>query len=131
MGSPLTVIMNLDALEKASRQNVAMIQRRKKTLLSLLEYAKEKEQRWHLAQMVTRLKLTRNERVKAVRILYQYLRDRSSIVRTEAIQALAEFALRNRSCRAEAYDRIQEALLTGTPAMHARVRKLLREGLLS
>jgi hypothetical protein len=85
----------------------------------------EQELRWHLAAMVPRLKLSARERGLSVSVMHSYLQDRSSIVKTSALQALAELAQDHARLRSLVIDLLREASRTGTPAMKARSRRLL------
>ena len=114
-----------DALEKASAQNPKMLYRYKAELLGLLYEEQQKEVRWHLAQMVPRLRLAPAERGRANAALREYLSDSSSIVRTFAMQALAELAGDCAKDREEIRELIRSLARSGTPAMRARGRKLL------
>src|SRR5205807_7490946 len=71
-----------DAAEKISAERPRLLDRYKRELLGLLCEAQQIELRWHLALMVPRLRLTAGERRKATAALNEYLRDRSSIVKT-------------------------------------------------
>ncbi len=116
-----------DALEKASLQNPKLLARYKSELLGLLAEATQQELRWHLALMVSRLPLTSAERLRAAAHLRRYLEDRSSIVKTCALQGLAEVATQEAdSFRLEVVDLLRAALRSGTAAMRARSRKLLK-----
>jgi hypothetical protein len=57
--------------------------------------------------------------------LKSYLEDRSSIVKTLALQGLAELAQDDAGIRFEVVEILHEATRSGTPAMKARARKLL------
>jgi hypothetical protein len=116
-----------DAMEKASRKNPAMLQAHKAELLGLLAEAKQQEVRWHLAAMVPRLQLTVPERRRAVKLLRLYLEDRSSIVKTFAMQGLADIALQDLAQQPMVTELIRSLTRTGTPAMRARGRKILRQ----
>jgi len=116
-----------DALEKASVQNPKLIARYKQELLGLLGETPQQELRWHLSLMVPRLPLTRAERLRAAAALRRYLDDRSSIVRTCALQGLAELAEQDASLRSEVMDLLRNAARTGTAAMRARSRKLAKK----
>ena len=59
-------------------------------------------------------------------IVFDYLRDRSSIVKTFAMQALADLASQDASLRAQILPLLEELTAIGTPAMRARGRKLLQ-----
>jgi hypothetical protein len=54
----------------------------KKERLGLIAEAREQELRGHLAEMVPRLTLSAEERELALASLHDYLKDRSSIVKT-------------------------------------------------
>jgi len=114
-----------DAAEKASRATPQLLQPHKNELLGLLEEAVQQELRWHLALMVPRLSLSAKERKRAHDALCIYLDDRSSIVKTLAMQGLADLAMRDESLKPGIVEQIRNLTRTGTPAMKARGRKLL------
>jgi hypothetical protein len=87
--------------------------------------AEEQELRWHLAVMVPRLPLSGKERRLTAALLNKYLEDRSSIVKTFALQGLADLARDDASIRAEVVETLRESVRSGTAAMKARGRKLL------
>jgi hypothetical protein len=122
---PLVRMRAADATEKVTRQNHALLQSYKKELLGLMTTAQEQELRWHLAVMVPRLPLNEKERTLVVSSLNSYLEDRSSIVKTYALQGLADLARHEPSIRRGVEDILSEAARSGTPAMKARSRKLL------
>jgi len=114
-----------DAAEKVTRERGDLLQPYKRELLGLLSEARQQELRWHLAVMVPRLALTAKERLAAVAALNHYLEDRSSIVKTFALQGLAELAQEEPSMRPRVVEILREASRRGTPAMKARSRKLM------
>ena len=114
-----------DAVEKISRGKPALLRRYKKELLGLMHEAEEKEVRWHLALLASRLKLNAKERAIAIAALKNYLEDPSSILRTFALQALADLAADDEVLRVEIVERLQQAARAGTAAMKARSRRLL------
>ena len=87
--------------------------------------AQEQELRWHLAVMVPRLLMNAKEQQVAMSSLQGYLEDRSSIVKTFALQGLADLAQAEPSFRPRVVEILREAMRKGTPAMKARSRKLL------
>lgn len=113
-----------DATEKVTRTH-HLLHPYKKELLRLMAESQEQEMRWHLAVMVPRLILNARERQAAVSSLISYLQDRSSIVKTFALQGLADLAQDEPSLRSKVIDILREATRKGTPAMKARGRKLL------
>ncbi len=122
---PLVRMRAADATEKVTRKNREFLQPYKKELLGLMAEAKEQELRWHLAVMVPRLLLNAKERQIATSFLRRYLEDRSSIVKTFALQGLADLAQDDPSIRPRVVEILREATRNGTPAMKARSRKLL------
>ncbi|HZU30607.1 MAG TPA: hypothetical protein VFB79_05795 [Candidatus Angelobacter sp.] len=115
-----------DAAEKATRKNHALLAPYKKEILGLLREATEKELRWHLAAMVPRLRLNARERREAMTFLNKYLEDKSSIVKTFALQGLTDLAENEPAIQAEVMEILEQSLRSGTPAMKARSRKLLK-----
>jgi hypothetical protein len=122
---PLVRMRAADATEKVTRKHRELLQPYKKELLGLMTEAQEQELRWHLAVMVPRLPLNPKERQVALSALNSYLEDCSSIVKTSAIQGLADLAQHETSIRPRVVEILREATRSGTPAMKARSRKLL------
>ena len=122
---PLVRMRAADATEKVTRRNRELLRPYKKELLGLMAEAKEQELRWHLAVMVPRLLLNAKERQVATSLLNSYLEDRSSIVKTFALQGLADLAQDDPSIRPGVIEVLRESTRNGTPAMKARSRKLL------
>ena len=90
-----TVVMRAaDLTEKISRQHSSWLMEHKKDLVRLCEVAKDKELKWHLAQLVSRLKLNAKESEKVWRLLSDWLLDKkeSKIVRVNALQALYDLS---------------------------------------
>jgi len=114
-----------DATEKLTRENPKLLRPYKKELLGLMADAAEQELRWHLAAIVPRLTLSAKERRIVSSLLHGYLEDRSSIVRTFALQGLADLAEGDAKLQAGVIELLREAERSGTPAMKARSRKLL------
>jgi HEAT repeat protein len=115
-----------DAAEKVSAEKPRLLDRYKSELLGLLAEAEQIELRWHLALMVPRLRLSVTERHRAAAALQRYLDDRSSIVRTFALQGLADLARNDLALQSKVKQLLEAALQSGTPAMKARARKLLK-----
>ena len=122
---PLVRMRAADAAEKVTLDRPELLRPFKAELLRLLDEADEQELRWHLAQMVPRLALTKKERSRAASTLRRYLKDHSSIVKTCALQALADLATSDKSLVLEVKALLQDSVRNGTAAMKARGRKLL------
>jgi hypothetical protein len=124
---PLIRMRAADAAEKVTLRRPDLLKPFKAKLLRLLDEATEQELRWHLAQMVPRLALSTKDRVRATTALMRHLEDKSSIVKTSAMQALADLASSHDELIPETRTLLTTLIETGTPAMRARGRKLLRQ----
>jgi HEAT repeat protein len=113
-----------DALEKITLRHPEYL-RPYKAQLVVLARLDQKEVRWHVAQMLPRIRWNRRERRKVLDVLTQYLNDESRIVKTFTMQALAELARQMPKLRPAVLPRLRELTAAGTPAMKARGRKLL------
>jgi hypothetical protein len=116
-----------DALERVTRDRPGRAQRWKEPLLELLDEAIEKKLRWNLALLIPRLKLTPPECRRAAAVFRSYLDDKSSIVKTAALHGLADLTRQDQALLPEVLDLLRVASRSGTPAMRARSRNLLRE----
>ena len=114
-----------DALEKVSHALPSVLNPWKAPLLGLLAEATQNKLRWHLAIIVPRLKLTGAETKRVADVLRTYLEDQSSIVKTCAMQGLADLTSQNSSLLQQVLDLLRVLSRTGSPAMRARGRLLL------
>ena len=73
--NPVLRMRAADAVEKISSLEPGLLEPFKAELLGLLFEAQQKELRWHLAQMISRLPLTKSERQRAAEGLRRYLTD--------------------------------------------------------
>ncbi len=124
---PIVRMRGADAAEKVSALRPELLAPFKAELLGLLLEADQQEMRWHLAQMIPRIPLNSAERRRATAALRSFLSDDSSIVKTCAMQALADLARPDSRSRSAVAALIEELVHTGTPAMRARGRKLLKQ----
>jgi hypothetical protein len=115
-----------DAIEKVSAKCPELLTPYKKKLLQELSKIEQQEVRWHVAPMLARLPLSKTEETIVLKVLRSYTYDRSSIVKTMAMQAMADIALRNLRLLPDVKQHIEELSFIGTPAMKARGKKLLR-----
>jgi hypothetical protein len=119
-----------DVLERISRRGLPARERilpgAKKSLLGLLPEAQPKKLRWNLALMLGRLPLTALEARRAAEVLQSWLNDPSSIVKTAALQGLADIALHDPSLSPLVLDLLRIHGRSGTAAMRARSRILLQ-----
>jgi hypothetical protein len=122
---PLVRMRCADVAEKITARRPELLQAHKRELLREVATIDQQEVRWHVAQMIPRLALNRTERRTAAGILQGYLGDDSRIVRTFAMQALADLAERDAALRPQVVRMISTLARTGSPAMRSRGRKLL------
>ena len=125
--SPLLRMRSADAIEKITARHPEYLLPYKARLIKHIARIDQKEVRWHVAQMFSRVKWNRAERRQVLGILMEYLNDHSSIVRTFAMQALADLARQAPGLRPMVLLHLRELTATGTPAMKARGRRLLAE----
>jgi hypothetical protein len=116
-----------DALETVAGERPHSLQVWKQELLGLLVESKGIKLRWHLGLVVVRLKLTRAECRRVAEVLSGWLHDQSSIVKTCAMQGLAELTRQDQSMTEEVLDQLRALTRSGTPAMRARGRTLLKQ----
>jgi hypothetical protein len=116
-----------DALEKLSRNHPSLLSSWKAPLLGLLAQATQNKLRWSLAATIPRLELTIPECRRVARTLQSWLEDTSSIVKTCALQGLADLTSQDPSLQPVVLDLLRIHSRSGTPAMRARGRMLLRQ----
>jgi hypothetical protein len=126
-GDPVISMRAADAMEKITARRPELLVPYKKMLITTAAGVEQKEVRWHIAQMLPRVAWNTAERKKIMDVLHEYLKDNSSIVKTFAMQALADFARQSPELRPSVLRRLRALTSSGTPAMKARGRKLLLE----
>lgn len=122
---PLIRMRSADAIEKITRQQPTYLQPYKTKLIQQVSQIEQQEVCWHVAQLFSRLELTSEDRQAVWQILSTYLTHQSKIVKTFAMQALAELAVQDASLRPGIIDQLETLTTTGSPAMQSRGRKLL------
>jgi len=135
---PCVAMRAADALEKLTRRRSLVADEIQKSLLKtlqgswkapligLLAEATENKLRWCLAPVIPRLALTVPECKRVAETLLSYLDDKSSIVKTMALQGLADLTRQDASLLPMVIDLLSIHSRSGTPAMRARGRMLLK-----
>lgn len=123
--SPLVRMRSADAIEKITRRHPEYLLPYKTAMVEQVARIVQQEVRWHVAQKLPRLEWSSDELAQVLGLLLEYLDERSSILRTCAMQALADLARCNPTLRPTVVARLQHLTGRGTPAMRARGRKLL------
>jgi len=114
-----------DAVEKITRDHPEWLKPYKKLFLNTIASISQKEVRWHTAQILPRLNLTKKEREMVYELMQSYLKDGSSIVKTFAMQALTDIAIQDNSYVGKVRKQVTRLMKEGTPAMKSRGKKLL------
>lgn len=115
-----------DAIEKVTARRPELLLPFKEIVLNRLTSMEQADVRWHVAPMLARLPLTEREEDRVVQVLAAYTGDRSSIVKALSMQALADIGLRSPRVFPEIMRHIEALCVSGTPAMRARGRKLIK-----
>jgi len=119
-----------DVLERVSHNPSPALYRvlaaQKDSLLRLLPEARPKKVRWNLALILGRLPLTVPECRRAAQVLQTWFDDSSSIVKTAALQGLADLTRQDPSLLPMVEDLLRIHSRSGTAAMRARGRILLK-----
>jgi hypothetical protein len=116
-----------DVLERVTRDRPERAQRWKEPLLGLMSETTEKKVRWNLALVIPRLELTVPECRRVAEELQSYLDDASSIVKTAALHGMADLTRQDPELLPDVLDLLRVKGRSGTPAMRARSRILLKE----
>lgn len=122
---PVLAMRCADVAEKVTVRHADWLTPHRALLLGPLMEIEQQEVRWHVAPMLSRLSLDGAEADRVMNWLEAATQDRSSIVRTMAMQAMADLAVAHPRLAALVRRHIEELTLTGSPAMLARGRRLL------
>lgn len=122
---PVVRMRTADAVEKITNSHPEYLEPHKSLFLEQIALVQQQEVRWHVAQIYPRLELSQRETDLAIEHLKTYLQDDSRIVRTFAMDSLAQFAERDPSLEPWVVALIEEMVEDGSPAMQTRGRKLL------
>lgn len=127
---PLLRMRCSDALEKASAVKPGMLDQYKKIIIDEMSGIDQQEVRWHFAQMVVRLDLSKSEKKQVIRFLKSFLDDNSRIVQVFALQALADLAVKDEMLRKELLPILQDMMESSSPSIRARSRKIFNQFLM-
>jgi len=122
----LIIMRAADAVEKITQEYPYYLNFHKKAILKLLETAHNKELKWHLAQIISRLKLNQNQIGKAWQILTFWALDpkESRIVRTNAIHGLFNLLDQYPQLEADYQLTIAQIEKENIPSINARLKHL-------
>lgn len=120
------VMRTADALEKITVNQPEYLQKHKNEILKLCHTAKNIELKWHVALLVTRVPLTKEEHGTIWQVLTRWATDRkeSRIVRVNALQGLFDLLTRHQELKPEFNLTISKIENENIPSINARIRKL-------
>lgn len=124
-GDPLVRMRAADATQKITAMRLDFLQPYKARLINRVAKVEQQEVRWHVAQLFSRLELNKADRRAVVLILSEYLGDKSRIVKTFSMQALADIAAQDKPLRPSITKQLEKLTKEGSPAMQSRGKKLL------
>jgi hypothetical protein len=124
---PIIRMRAADAVEKLTADHPEYLYPYKRELVEQVAGIDQQEVRWHVAQMLPRLEWSEEERAVVVEVLLGYLDDKSKIVKTFVMQALADFAESDADLRPQVIQLLEELVETGSLAMKSRGQKLLKK----
>lgn len=122
---PVVRMRAADALEKAARADPDLLAPHKRTFLSVIAKNPQQEVRWHLLQMLPRLRLTQAERAKAFSIAVESLGHQSRIVIADALSAMFYLSTDDATLRTAAEDHAARLQSSSSAAVRARAARLL------
>jgi hypothetical protein len=122
---PVIRMRSADAVEKITVNHPEYLTDYKGKLLGQIARVEQQEVRWHVSQLFSRIDWSPRERRQVVDILRDYLADESKIVKTFAMQALADIAMLDQELRGPIVRDLEWLTRQGSPAMQSRGRKLL------
>ena len=122
----LIVMRAADAIEKITLEKQHYLEAHKQSLLGLLKSADDKELKWHLALLVSRLKLTRSELGKVWATLSRWALDarESRIVRVNSVQGLFDLLKQGPGLRNDFELTLVQLEREEVPSIRARIRNL-------
>jgi hypothetical protein len=122
----LVVMRAADAIEKITLEKTHYLKKHKKEIIGLLDAAKNKELKWHLALLIPRLPLGLREFNDAWDILAAWTLDKknSRIVRVNSIQGLFEMT-KPKNKMSPFFDKVVSQLeKENIPSVQARVKAI-------
>lgn len=125
----LVVMRAADAIEKISHQHPEYLQKHNKKLFDLAGRNTEKELKWHLAQILPRLRHSKTSFDKSWKLLLLWSKDtgNSRIVRVNSIQALYDLTLIENKFEKELLQLFSDLSREEVPSINARIRKIQKQ----
>ena len=128
----IVVMRAADAVEKITRAHPEFLSNHKKKIFQLCSRSENKELKWHLALLVPRLLLSRQELGKVWQILTNWTMDtkESRIVRVNALQGLFNLLTQSKELAKNLHLTLSEIEKENIPSLNARIRNLKNQPLI-
>lgn len=122
----LVVMRTADAIEKITIDHPEYLKDHKTEILNIFKKAEDKELKWHLAQIVSRVELNEKEVGKIWQILTNWTLDpkESRIVRTNAVHGLFNLLTQYPELEQDFRLTIDQVTKENIPSINARLRIL-------
>jgi hypothetical protein len=121
------VVMRVaDAIEKITISHSNYLQPHKREIMRLCDKAENKELKWHLALLVSRLSLSPKELEEIWQILLAWATNKveSKIVRVNSLQALFNLLTLNKELEHHFSSTLSKIEKENIPSLNARIKKL-------
>jgi hypothetical protein len=117
-----------DVARRIAERDPAPLERYADELAGLLAEVSvtESRTRWHLGLVVAKVAHTREQRLRAARLMELLMEDESNVARCSAVEGIGLLACQEPSLRGGAEEIIARALWEGTLAMKCRAREAKR-----
>jgi len=123
---PRVRMRSADALEKVSKIRPEFLQPFKNRLINEVSEVQQQEVRWHVAQMISYLELTKSDMKNIMTILFSYIdSSKSNIVKVFSLQTLADIAIKDSSIKPKAIEKLKQMVKIGNPAVVNKCNKLI------
>ena len=123
---PVVRMRSADVAEKVTKKNPELLTGFEKAIIEELSQIEQQEVCWHIALILPRLSYSRSQEKEIFETLKRYLFHKSKIVNVNAMEALTMLALKNNSMKQGVKNIIKSKVASGSPALKARGRKLLK-----
>jgi hypothetical protein len=122
------VMRAADAIEKVTAKTPEFLKSHKKNILKLSQSAEHIELKWHLAQLLPRLRLTESEFSYVWKILRSWVMNEkeSRIVRVNSLQSLYDLTQKDQTLRREFEKVMATVEREDIPSLNARIRKIMK-----
>jgi len=120
------VMKTIDVIEKITLKHEEYLQKHKLEILNISKDAENIELKWHLAQILARIKYTDNEILSVLKILEEWILNKkeSKIVRVNSLQSLYELVKSNNEYRNKLNKIVSVIRLENISSINARIKKL-------